>query len=497
MNALLRRLCHEQDGQALYLASALLVVLLGTAAISIDIGFAIHAQRELQASTDAAATAGALDLPNASAATTALCYSGVGTSGFGGRRTCPNGETLSAGLNAYPDLPGVTAINGTPLVTCVTASQLATLSITLGPTCTNAAGGNAVVVEQQVSVPTFFARVFGINSITLHANALVLEKGSQGAQPEPVNIMLIVDTTHSMSDADSTCTGTGVANPTREDCAKAGIRTMLTELEPCDPISGCGSFNGNGAATHPYQSVGLAIFPGLTNTSYDPDDYDCQTPTLSTSNGISLYAATTTQPPYYTVVPLSNNYLTSGSLNGASSNLVKAIDWANGNTCTSSKYGLQDPGGAGTYYAGVINEAQSAFSTMTGSKNVIILLSDGAANATQSDFVSGTSSTYYTNDCAQAVTAAQNATAAGTQVYAVAYGASTSHSNSCTTDTSTYTGCYTMSQIASNPTLFYSDDADDCQSTANPNLTTLTQIFQAIGYNFQSTRVLPFSFYNP
>ena len=480
MNALFRRLCHEQDGQALYLASALLVVLLGMAAISIDIGFAIHAQRELQTSTDAAATAGALDLPNATAATTAKAYDGEST-----------------GKNYRPDLPGVQEVTGFPAVYCVTASQLATLSITVGPTCTNAAGGNAVVVEQQVTIPTFFARVFGFNSITLHANALVLEKGSQGAQPEPVNIMLIVDTTHSMNDADSTCTGTGIANPTREDCAKAGIRTMLAELEPCDPISGCGSFNGNGAAQHPYQSVGLAIFPGLTNTSYDPDDYDCQTPTLSTSNGISLYAAPTTQPPYYTVVPLSNNYLTSGSLNGASSNLVKAIDWANGNTCTSSKYGLQDPGGAGTYYAGVINEAQSAFSTMTGALNVIILLSDGAANATQSDFVSGTSSTYYTNDCAQAVTSAQNATAAGTQVYAVAYGASTSQSNSCTTDTSTYSGCYTMAHIASNPTLFYSDDADGCQSASNPNLTSLTQIFQAIPYNFQSTRVLPFSFYSP
>jgi Flp pilus assembly protein TadG len=480
MNALFRRLCHEQNGQALYLVGALLLVFLGTGAISIDIGFAIHAQRELQTSTDAAATAGALDLPNASAATTAKAYDGEST-----------------GKNFRPDLRGVTTVNGTPLVTCVTATQLQTLSITVGPTCTNAAGGNAVVVEQQVTIPTFFARVFGISSITLHANALVLEKGSLGASPEPVNIMLIVDTTHSMTSSDPTCTGTGLASPTREDCAKAGVRTMLAELEPCDPIKGCGSFNGNGAATHPYQSVGLGIFPGLTGTSYDVDEYNCQSTTLSTSKGISYYANPTTQPPYYTIVPLSNNFLTSGSLNGASSNLVKAVDWKDGNTCTSSKYGLQDPGGAGTYYAGVINEAQAAFASLTGSKNAIILLSDGAANATQTDFVSGTSSTYYTNDCAQAVTAAQNATKAGTQVYAVAYGASTSHSNSCTTDTSTYTGCYTMSQIASNPTMFYSDDADGCQSTANPNLTSLTQIFQAIPYNFMSTRVLPFNLYNP
>ena len=487
MNSLIRRLCHEQDGQALWLVGALLIVFLGTAAISIDIGFAIHAQRELQASTDAAATAGALDLPNTTAATTAKAYDGEST-----------------GKNYSSDLPGVTTVNSTPLVTCVTPTQLETLDITVGPTCTNAAGGNAVVVEQQVTIPTFFARVFGFNSITLHANALVLEKGSLGTAPEPVNVMLIVDTTASMGNGDPNCTGTGLANPTREDCAKAGVRTLLSELQPCDPVKGCGTIT-NGAAAHPYQSVGLAIFPGLTSTSYDLDEYNCQTTTLCTSGShctdpgsISLYANPTTQPPYYTVVSLSNDYLTSGSLNGASSHLVKAVDWKDGNSCSSSNYGLQDPGGAHTYYAGVINEAQSAFSSMTGEMNAIIFLSDGDANATQSNFVSGTSSTYYTNDCAQAVAAAQNATKAGTLVYSIAYGSSTVLSpGSCATDSPATSACNTMTGIASNPTMFYSDDANGCKSNDNPNLTSLSEIFAAIGYSFMSTRVLPFNLYNP
>jgi len=244
----------------------------------------------------------------------------------------------------------------------------------------------------------------------------------------------------------------------------------------------------------------LAIFPGLQSTSYDADEENCQSTTLSINKGISYYANPTTQPPYYTVVAASNDYLTTGSnpsLNGSSSSLVKAVDWKDGNNCGSSKYGLQDPGGAATYYAGVINEAQANFSKLTGSMNAIIFLSDGAANAGKSDFVSGTQSNYYTNDCQQAVTAAQNATSAGTMVYTIAYGASTSHSSSCTTDTSTYTGCYTMSHMASDPTMFYSDDANGCQSADNPNLTSLNQIFAAIGYNFTWTRVLPFSLYQP
>jgi len=479
MNSQLRRLYHEQEGQALFMMCALLVVLLGLSALSIDLGFALHAQRELQASADAAATAGALALPYATAAATAKSFDGEPT-----------------GLNYKADLPSVTVLNGTPAVTCISATQLATLGITVGPTCTNAAGGNAVVVQEQAIVPTFFAKLLGVQSIKVNANSLVLEKGSEGAAPEPVNIMLIVDTTHSMTNGDSNCTGTGISNPTREDCAKAGARTLLSELQPCDPIKGCGTIT-NGVAQYAYQSVGLAVFPGLTATSYDVDEYNCQATGLSTSNGISLYSNPTTAPPYYTVVPPASDYLSSGNLNGGSSNLVKAVDWANGNDCSSSKYGLQDPGGAGTYYAGVINEAQSKFAGSTGAENAIILLSDGAANATQSDFVSGTSSTYYTNDCHQAISAGQAATNAGTLVYTVAYGSSTSPSDSCTTDSPAISGCTTMSEIASNLSMFYSDDADGCQSTDNPNLTSLNQIFAAIGYNFQSTRVLPFSLYTP
>jgi len=482
MKSLFRRLYQEQDGQALYLVAALIIVFAGMAAMSIDIGFALHAQRELQASADAAATAGALALPNANAAAIASEYSGE-----------------SNQKNYKSDLPNVTMINGTPLVTCLNAAQLQTVGIPNPPSCNNAAGGNALVVEEQADISTFFAKLIGVSSIKIRANSLVLQKGSPGTSPEPVNLMLIVDTTNSMTGSDPNCTGTGLANPTREDCAKAGVRTLLSELQPCDPVKGCGTIT-NGVAKNPYQSVGLAIFPGLQSTSYDADEENCQSTTLSINKGISYYANPTTQPPYYTVVAASNDYLTTGSnpsLNGSSSSLVKAVDWKDGNNCGSSKYGLQDPVGAATYYAGVINEAQANFSKLTGSMNAIIFLSDGAANAGKSDFVSGTQSNYYTNDCQQAVTAAQNATSAGTMVYTIAYGASTSHSSSCTTDTSTYTGCYTMSHMASDPTMFYSDDANGCQSADNPNLTSLNQIFAAIGYNFTWTRVLPFSLYQP
>ena len=45
-----------------------LVALLGIAAFSIDVGYAYYAKRQLQSATDAAALAGAQDLPNGTTA---------------------------------------------------------------------------------------------------------------------------------------------------------------------------------------------------------------------------------------------------------------------------------------------------------------------------------------------------------------------------------------------------------------------------------------------
>jgi hypothetical protein len=324
-----------------------------------------------------------------------------------------------------------------------------------------------------------------------------------------------------MGNPDPNCTVSGISSPTREDCAKGGVRILLQELSPCGP-SGCGTLSGSNV-NNPYDVVGMLIFPGLTSTSIYPDEYDCQTPALNTSNGIAKYAAPGTHPPYSTVVGFSSNYRTSDSstsLNGASSDLVKAVDWADGNSCTNLAYGLQNPGGVHTYYAGVLTEAQSDLtdigtigaSNRANIENAIILLSDGAANASSTaDFTSASltaNPNLDVNDCQQAITVGQDNAKAGTYVYTVAYGSTTATtgSSSCTTDAPAISPCATMKGIASSPnvqpdpSLFYADAgsvANGCSSTANPNYTSLSQIFQAIGYTFMSTRLLPFSLYVP
>ena len=80
---------------------------------------------------------------------------------------------------------------------------------------------------------------------------------------------------------------------------------------------------------------------------------------------------------------------------------------------------------------------------------MIILLSDGDASATVSNMPAGKAN----NQCHQGITAAQAATAAGTWVYTIAYGAPTSPTpGSCTGgsgDSPAISACATLQQMAS------------------------------------------------
>jgi hypothetical protein len=477
MNSRVRRASRGEDGQVLVMIAVSIVALLALTAFAIDFGFIYHAYSELQASANAAATAGALDMPNSTAVATATTYSGV-----------------AGGKNASGDLPGVTMVSGYPQTRCLT------YMVNQGITCTNAANANAIEVIEQVTVPTFFAKVIGIGSMTLRASALAAMKGGT---PVPANVMVILDSTASMgqSDSDPNCkAATGMSNPTKLDCAKWGMRLMLGSFSPCATnLQSCGSAS-SGNVNNAVDEVGLLTFPGLTSSSYASSDYSSCGSGFQRSY-ISPYGTPTASPPYFTIVNLSSDYRTSDSngLNGGSSNLVQAVDWQDGNNCTPQQYGIQDPGGVGTYYAGVITEAQSDLSAVTGARasmqNAIILLSDGAANS--SNFTSSTPKSYGQNECHQAITAAQAAAATqnsaglNTWVYSIAFGSSTTASNSCTTDNPAISGCTTMTDIASAPSKFYSDDASGCVSSAHPTITDLGQIFTNLTYDFGTTRLLP------
>src|SRR4030042_1217320 len=81
----------RESGQALILAAAGMVVILGMAAMAIDVGMFLQERRDLQNAADAAALAGAQDLPaspaNAVAAATSLTpQNGIGSGELEGGR---------------------------------------------------------------------------------------------------------------------------------------------------------------------------------------------------------------------------------------------------------------------------------------------------------------------------------------------------------------------------------------------------------------------------
>jgi hypothetical protein len=383
--------------------------------------------------------------------------------------------------------------------------------------------------------------LIGLRTLNLAATATAAMRGGTNT---PWNIAVILDTTASMNDSDSgaQCSGT------QETCSKQGIIQLLKDLYPCGLGDTCNSTDPTPPAV---DSVSLFVFPGVT-TGTAKDDYTCPTSNPS----IVAYTIPDTTPAYtngtapasnlmlpsgdaYEVIGFANNYKTTDTATSLYSN--SAIVTAAGGSTVSGCTGIAAPGGEGTYYAQVIYAAQAALvaqqAANPGSKNAIIMLSDGDATACASNAntsagacnssgqimategtLNGTG-THTTNpngyenptypsalgECGQAVLAAQYAASAGTTVYTIGYGAETSggclsdktYSATVTTNGGSWAPgkqpCQAIAAMASAEVNFYSDDGQGCEATAptNQNITKLTAIFTAITDNMSTPRLIP------
>jgi Flp pilus assembly protein TadG len=428
MKSFFRRLRSDRRGSVAIIAAISAVAVFGFGAVVVDVGYAFHAKRALQASTDAAALAGALTLSSnpSVAVATASTYS----AGMGGKNADAN---LSVTAN-----PQTVNCSGSTGASCTVTS-------------TNV---NGIKVTETANVPTYLARVLGINSVPITTTAYARQSGGQSVAED---IMIIIDTTASMNSSDSSCSGA-----TRLNCAINGFKTMLQGFSP------------------PKQQVGLMLFPGLDTAAHAAQEYDCSSSTPG-SSAIAKYNASasppTTTPPNYLVVPLSSDYKSGSSLN-TSSNLVQAAR-GGASGCTA---GITAYGGVGTFYADAVLAAQNylAANARAGANKMIILLSDGDATAVTPNISTAKS----TNECHQGMTAATNAQGAGMTMVTIAYGAP--GSGSCTTDSPSITACAALKAMASdgtgtssNPQWFFADSASAC--TGAGSVTTLNGIFTAIG----------------
>ena len=488
----LHRALTDQRGQALPWVATMMVMLLGFAGLSIDVGRIFYCYRELQAATDAAALAGAEDLPNSTAIATARSYSAV-----------------PGNRNAIPNMGTVAMVSGYPNAACLTTLQ------NTGMGCVAPANGNAMQVRQTAALPMYFLGLFGIPTFNITASSTAAMRGSASV---PYNVAIVLDSTASMGSNDSNC-----SNVSRVQCAMDGVETLLAELYPCTqtyatcPTDGSNSVDRVSLFTYPNITVGSASSEYCGGGSLNIPVYSFPVA------GASSYAPSGSTTASYQIVPWTNDFRASDTTSGknplaGTSNLVKAVD---GNTTFggtgSSCSGMQTPGGQGTYFAGAIYAAQAALvaeqALYPNSQNALIILSDGDANSAYytsphqngnsytsppngkhtemaSTDVNGTaitgSGTYpsYNDQCAQAVTAAQAATTAGTKVFSVAYGAS--NSSGCSTDIPAITPCAAMQTMASNSGNFYSDTCPHAMPAAGIN-----QIFADIGASFTVARLIP------
>jgi Flp pilus assembly protein TadG len=504
----LRARLSNENAQVLPMMAVLMIGFLGMAALVADVGDVYYSYNELVASTNAAALAAAVGLATSNAIATT---------------DAENYGSYKGEINQFGNLnvPAVLKVNSgcdsdyTLLVPCKFGDDNSS---------------NAVQVTQTAQVKTYFAALFGTPYVNLTATASAL-MGSPSAVPR--NIAVILDTTESMTADDSSCSTKG--KTTEEACAQAGVQAMLTSLQPCTP-QGCGSATANG-----YQnvadSVALFTFPELSSSSQQQYDTDCSTKnpsitpyTFPSDTGNSYNPGTGGD---YEVAPFSTNYQTvtsgspTGTLNGGTGSGASAlVNAAGGGGCAD---GMGDPGGEGTYYAGVLYAAQAALlaqqqallnqTPSVQSTNVIIILSDGAATAskTQMQSTANSGGTYtstsgsYVNECQQAITAANSIKAAGTTIYSIAYGAQTS---GCTTDNSKgeSSPCATMQLMAGNQQNqtggsssadFFSGNqngSNNCQpSSTSPNygVDSLSGIFSKIVDSFGPARLIPNAGFSP
>ena len=172
----------DQRGQSLVLVVISLTVLLGMAALVLDLGLGWYAKRQLQASVDAAALAGAQELPSSA-----------------------NAVARAHEYILKNPTRGVDGVQDTIVTKCLASA----------PGC---APVNAVQVSAKGNADTAFARIFGINSMTVGAKATAC----QPCGAKPLDIMVVLDRTGSMLQG---------GTPNKLENAKTGIMTFLNFLD--------------------------------------------------------------------------------------------------------------------------------------------------------------------------------------------------------------------------------------------------------------------------
>jgi hypothetical protein len=386
----LLKFLRDQRGQTAVVLAVSILVTATLGGSAIEAGHVYYAYERLVASTNAAAVAAGQAMP------------AIGTSGT------PAAGTAYYNLYKYSSATSTTPVglntnqllSGASISMSFDCSSSISSSLNVGcqaPTSGSCGSGlltcNVLKVVQTAQVNLWFGGLVGVRTMNLRA---VSYAAMRGGSDTPFNIAVIIDTTSSMTSSAPSGDGCG-SGATQIKCAVSGLKTMLQLMDPC-PLNQICPGNSNYV-----DGVALFVFPAVgitTAKNYTSNDTTCPTsnpaiapysfPNVATTGGNLVMNSTPTSvnnmAGTYRVQAFDDGYRNSDSAGTLYSGdgLASAVGYATSGGCN----GLQAPGGEETYYAQVIYAAQAALvsqqASFPGSKNIMIILSDGDATACNS-----------------------------------------------------------------------------------------------------------------
>jgi Flp pilus assembly protein TadG len=547
---ILGRLIKEDKGQALVFTAVVLTAFVGVTGVTVDAGKGYYAFQMLKASTDAAALAGAAGMPNTTTATTYADDFGSETSAENANGVM-NSVTESVGFECltsvtddfYAPCENAQGTGTGTVYNAIQVSQTAKVPTWIGPlfgmntfniadTATASMKGGtptpyniAIVLDTTESMNgADDGKNNGVNGTNCSSQIACAELGIQiflqglvpGTASSPIDLVSLYvfpAATSLTISKDYACSST---NPTIVPYTfQSRATTTLPAGDTYNVIAWDYDYkSGNSSSLNTSDDLVLAVggksgcgakAPGGEGTYYAQVIYQAQAD-LATEQAKNHNANM--------MIILSDgdatasNPQTSTGSTGSAYQIVDAtcpqITTANGAITSAapcvSPYSLQPIKGTDYSY------------TTTGTNGHQTTTNIQPANYLSPDYPSAL------GECGQAVIAAQAASAAGTKVYTIGYAA---EMTGCTTD-STYTDsgsstyganawpnsspasgatstapCYALGAMATQPSYFFADgysaSGTGCQSTdtKNKDITSLNSIFQQIGANITSARLIP------
>ena len=379
---LMRRRSDGQRGQMIVVFALMLCVLMGFAALVVDVGVLRRANQELWSALDAGALAGVSQLPASGSNASSLAlqfaqtnYPDLPSSNVSVSFRCFVGDRDGNGIYDSSDVPSVCDPGGNAIGRWVCSD-----GVCAAP-CVPAEGDvcNTVVATATVTVPFRLGSAVGVNSGTTQIVTSAACKGPCGALPTvPLDLVVIVDRTSSMSSADLTN-------------AKDAAKSVLTFLDPAIQHVGLGLLGPSKTATGCTGADSPAKGVGGTAAEYGsvyPADLAKWIPVGLTGTG----------------APLNQSYLNAAGAPNPASLIVKTIN------CMSSS-------STGTNLSTPIKMARQylAANGRAGVAKAILFETDGSPNYNSAGVAADFT-------CLSANTEATTAKAAGIEIFTVGFG---------------------------------------------------------------------------